>query len=298
MKNLSIEIREKDLTEEFWVSLLTGVIEHLFDEAPETITESKHVRTLSIPPWRDDQVVATADLDSEDLARSRKRARDRTRGRMRGLVNSFNRTMMAELQRAEGYFRTVEDPKSRARKGMPKSNARAVIEGLKAALRRTYRLAYEYGIEASGVRGPVNRVITNEEIRWLKSATTHEMRYFNRLVRDIEGGRTVSSQRWRIEMYGKTLWGIYHAGIVAGHHPDTVIWWKMDREAEHCADCERLEKQSPYTKRTLPTTPRSGQTKCLSNCKCRLIVQAADPARVAEVGKRSAATVIRRLKRP
>jgi hypothetical protein len=44
----------------------------------------------------------------------------------------------------------------------------------------------------------------------------------------------------------------------------------VHNSAEHCSDCITLAMSGPYTKNSLPTVPRVGDTACRSRCQCHL----------------------------
>ena len=54
-----------------------------------------------------------------------------------------------------------------------------------------------------------------------------------------------------------------------------------------CPDCVYLAKNSPYTSETLPTTPKTGVTRCRSWCYCTLRVQKVSKRRYNAVRKRN-----------
>jgi hypothetical protein len=89
---------------------------------------------------------------------------------------------------------------------------------------------------------------------------------------DIESGRygvdepdTEAIAR-RASLYAQRIYGTANEALALVAGGDDVTWeWKTS-PGETCPDCLRLEAHSPY--RQLPTTPRAGDTICISNCKC------------------------------
>jgi hypothetical protein len=73
----------------------------------------------------------------------------------------------------------------------------------------------------------------------------------------------------RLRMYGDRAAGTGNAGWVDGCDDDEEFTWHKPA-LESCPDCVTYQEFSPYTKSTLPTTPRSGDSQCISNCKCYL----------------------------
>ena len=89
------------------------------------------------------------------------------------------------------------------------------------------------------------------------------------MANSIENKTTVMPLEKRVSMYAQTLDGIEGNAWVEDQGDRVVIDWVLG-VAEHCPDCLILAANSPYTKLSLPTTPRAGSTKCLSNCRCSL----------------------------
>lgn len=150
------------------------------------------------------------------------------------------------------------------------------------AFRVMYQRAYQLGMQAQGVgklaspraRFVVNANLTKADIQWIDSALRHELGYWQRFMRDIKTNSLRMSLQQRLEMYINTVDSVYTSGRVQGS-PDTAIVSWIHGDAEHCTECILLERFSPFTKDSLPTTPRAGDTRCLSNCKCKLAIQRA-----------------------
>lgn len=159
------------------------------------------------------------------------------------------------------------------------------VNSLKSDLRSAYHDAYALGVggSSSGLH-PTGDLRSVEDKRWVDSAWTHEMRFFNRFLGQVLDGELNNVQiNQRVGMYMDTVRGIYDAGRVNGTHPDSLIYWIYAPEAHHCRSCLYLRDHSPYTKNTLPTTPCAGATECLSNCKCHLRIQLSEPDVVRQV---------------
>ena len=109
---------------------------------------------------------------------------------------------------------------------------------------------------------------------WILSAIKEEEKYWKGFVKDltagaIHGKRMTPEQR--VQMYVDSLDAVFDAGRVVGHPSHTIFYWIMNPEKEHCDVCLFLQKNSPYTRVTLPGTPRDGHP-ChgLSRCGCEL----------------------------
>ena len=103
-----------------------------------------------------------------------------------------------------------------------------------------------------------------------------------------EGDGGLSS---RVGQYALQLWGVGSAGFGEEMHASgNNIWWEVT-SGNACEDCPDLESNSPYgPDNPLPTYPGQGDTQCLSNCLCLLVVRdVVAPARV-EPGAEKPAT--------
>lgn len=157
------------------------------------------------------------------------------------------------------------------------------LKDLKDEFRNLYRTSFAMGLRGSHAHLAPQQLLTPEDDRWIESAFRHEMRYFNSFLDQVLNGRLTPNQiNWRLGLYMLAARSIYDAGRVTGSHPNSLIYWIYNPEAQHCESCLYLREHSPYTKRTLPTTPRSGATQCLSNCKCHLRFVVADPEVIAQ----------------
>ena len=146
------------------------------------------------------------------------------------------------------------------------SKSRGVHAALKRDLQAFYHKAFKLGVASSGHATNT----TQEEQRWVESAWDDESQYILRLCREIGAGQSVDNLHWRVKMYPKVLSALFDAGRVSGGHPETLYYWVVDAMAEHCQDCVYLQSQSPFTPRTLPTTPGASLCQCRGNCKCSL----------------------------
>lgn len=108
------------------------------------------------------------------------------------------------------------------------------------------------------------------DTEFLRRAAAAEVEYASKFGADVAAGSGRMPVMMRSRMYGKTLKAMAWHGKVE-RQPDSVrIHWRLGK-AEHCLDCISLAASGPYRKWNLPTTPGAGATKCLSNCKCRLV---------------------------
>jgi hypothetical protein len=132
-------------------------------------------------------------------------------------------------------------------------------------IRSTWEKAYGLGVRSVG--NPFG--VWEQDKTWLKGAETEEFGYLGKFVEDIKKNELAMGIEDRLGMYVETLDSVYFHGQVEGSPEFVKIIWHL-RDSKHCDDCIRLAAGSPYTKTTLPTVPRSGDSRCLSNCKCFL----------------------------
>lgn len=176
------------------------------------------------------------------------------------------------------------------------------MEWVKHLLRTAYHEAFEIGYQSSGA-GSLRTGVAKVDQQWVRSAIQHEMRYFNRFLSQIESSRRSPEElpqspipikrkspeeviAARMGAYVDTLRHVYYAGRVMGTPTGMVIDWISPLDRETCRGCRFLSEHSPYTKRTLPTTPRAGDTICLSNCRCRLVIRDVGKGEFESVEKR------------
>ncbi len=164
------------------------------------------------------------------------------------------------------------------------------------------------GVRSSGVPGDMGdkkwRLQTSpEDEKWLKSAMQHEMRFLNKMLKAIVEDDYKMPLARRVRMYIDALESFYNSARVIGLPIQTLFHWKLSPEGikkkNICASCQYLADNSPYTKKTLPTTPRSGLTLCLTNCRDKLVARRVSNEKVIEVNENSPAksTHIQKLRR-
>lgn len=169
-------------------------------------------------------------------------------------------------------------------------------------LREAYREAFVHGLRSSGAhvhaRHSAIPDITPEDERYITSAIRDEMKYLNNFLNDIRTGASRGgSIRMRLKMYIDTLDGIYAAGRVMGTPETYMIVWVSKLDGNTCPGCRFMAENSPYHRDNLPTTPRAGSCKCLSRCRCALLMRHTTPANLRVLVDRSLTkgTLMRRL---
>jgi hypothetical protein len=139
-------------------------------------------------------------------------------------------------------------------------------------LRESYQTAFSLGMKSSGASG-VKAGVAQFDREWVESAVRQELKFFNRLLRQIEEGNFKGSLEKRVQAYSEALQNVFYSGRVMGTPAGHLIDWLGPNDRTTCNGCRFLIEHSPYTKVTLPTTPRAGDTRCLNNCRCRLVVR-------------------------
>lgn len=199
--------------------------------------------------------------------------------------------------------RQVEQVKSQFHKKLTKEiksyengtiSHNTLVNRTSSDIRNAYQSTYSLGLKAQGhgalatdarPHGYSTSNVNVEDAQWLRSAAEEEIGYWKNFMRDLRRGdvpdaddeerlptRKMVKQR-RLKMYVDSLDAIYAAGQVRGMPEELHIVNWIFGHAEHCPECIYLEMHSPYTKESLPTTPRAGTTRCLTNCKCRIVIQ-------------------------
>lgn len=166
------------------------------------------------------------------------------------------------------YLRSKANPKAKARH-IAKEDW---LEYVRGALRRGYYTAFELGLASSG--SALFRVTVSDADRvYIEGAIAQEMVFFNKLLREIDKGSYAGRLHDRLAAYAESLKHVYYAGRVMGTPSGMIVDWIAPMDRNTCKGCEFMFRHSPYTKRTLPTTPRAGDTPCLNRCRCRLVMR-------------------------
>jgi hypothetical protein len=161
------------------------------------------------------------------------------------------------------------------------------------AMKKAWKGVFIAGVRAAGIPGQVGKSkkwrveLSSADEKWLKSAMKHEMQFLNKFLTHIEAGEGRMPYPRRIKMYVGALESFYQSARMIGVPALVEIHWTISKEGKAknniCASCTYLAKHSPYTKRTLPTTPRSGMTLCITHCRDKLTVKKATPQRIQQI---------------
>ena len=168
----------------------------------------------------------------------------------------------------------------------------ATVETARRELQASYRKSLRDGMASRNVRV---RAVSGEDKRWVDKAAAKEASFFDGVVQAVRKGQPAASLAPRIQMYGKAATSAFFAGQVLASGPNQKIHWEVDAAKENCPDCLELEARGPYTRSTLPTTPRAGDTVCLSNCGCSLIYEDATPEELEDLEGLDKPILLRRI---
>lgn len=171
---------------------------------------------------------------------------------------------------------------------------------MKFVLKSAYRKAYDLGTSASGIGREFPGMLDHQgvdEKRFVDNVFSQEQKYFNKFLADLARGESISRAEVRVRNYANAIRSVYEASRTVQLPDDTLIYWVLQSK-NPCPECRLMHRNSPFTKNTLPTTPKSGSTRCLSFCYCKLRVVKAKPEEVERVARknRSAEHVLRQLK--
>ena len=151
----------------------------------------------------------------------------------------------------------------------PGQSLEETLSRAEKAMRYAFHQARTLGLRSVGLKLGLEDLDKTS----VERAITEEMGYLSGFLTEYKVDSLKMPFGQRMQMYGKSLDGIFNAGAVAGLPVDAVIHWRMSM-AEHCRDCPRIAAGGPYTRpggsKPLPSVPRSGHTKCKTNCLCYL----------------------------
>lgn len=167
--------------------------------------------------------------------------------------NGFNSEMKALLQKFIDKDITKNQFKNSARK----------------IFKSSYEKSFEAGAKSTGIDLDITP-LPDADYKWLLKTRKAEYEFFNNFLNDISDGKGTMDYFDRMAMYGEVLDSVFDSGRVdAMPSAGTKINWTL-RPGENCPDCLELASRNPYTPEDLPTTPKQGDTRCLTNCNCYL----------------------------
>lgn len=232
---------------------------------PDSLTEAKGLHSLLV---RDNIRQAVIDagfsMDKGKFRQIRSSQSSRKKAQFEALWTKLQADLISPTM---DFLSQRKNP--RVKRPMSKTRWR---ETMKTALRTGYREAFRMGLESSGV-GKFRATVAEVDRAYVDKAVRSEMRYFNKVLTQIDRGQLKGQLMNRLSAYAETLRHVYYAGRVMGTPSGMIIDWISPLDRATCAGCRFLYLHSPYTKRTIPSTPRAGDTACLNRCRCRLVMR-------------------------
>ena len=143
-------------------------------------------------------------------------------------------------------------------------------------MKRAWREVFIAGVRSTGIAGETSHApieFSKEDEKWLRSAMQHEMRFLNGFIEAVTEQTYKMPLDRRTRMYVDALESFYDSARVIGLPATSVFRWTGKKDKRVCESCQYLKDHNPYHKKQLPTTPRSGLTVCLTNCRDRLLVR-------------------------
>lgn len=147
----------------------------------------------------------------------------------------------------------------------------ALSKQAKAVMREAYKQAYLIGLKSGGVGHTAHPFVTpagepklsSHDLTFIDSAYRHEMRYMTTLLNQMREGTQWGDPYKRMGAYAEALKHMYYSGRIMGSPKELVIDWISPLDRRTCRSCRYLAGQSPFTRDSLPTTPRAGDSVCL-----------------------------------
>jgi len=161
----------------------------------------------------------------------------------------------------DGYHAAIEA-------GTPPATAAArMVEGFHKALDDGYEASHARGRAVWGGRGGSG--LSDRATRELRRQKQFAFRFGIDIAKGVPAAPGRMNSASRAALYGNAMEGAFQLGAVDGSPDGQLIWWRLGA-ADHCIDCPVLAINSPYTRGSLPTWPRAGETTCRQWCACHL----------------------------
>lgn len=147
------------------------------------------------------------------------------------------------------------------------------IQKQREVIDRCFREAY---LEGKKYSQSTEQQLSDYDNHMLSQLVAREMKFMTNFADDVVSGGGSMNYTRRLNMYIESLVALFTAGKMAFIPEDSTIYWLLGDTDKHCETCISIAARSPYTKRTLPTVPKAGDTQCLSHCKCTLKYENSD----------------------
>lgn len=141
-----------------------------------------------------------------------------------------------------------------------------------------YRKAWELGKKASGQK----KVSTSKDDKWFRSAVKEELSFWQSFITALSEENKRKALKVsvydRIAMYVDTTWFMFNTARVVNMPAAVLLFWYPEKKkTKMCPGCSYMVKHNPFTRDTMPTVPRAGDTPCLSRCVHKVIVRNVSP---------------------
>lgn len=141
------------------------------------------------------------------------------------------------------------------------------------ALRKAGLSAFRKGAALRASESPNRPSEIAKKSERLRAQFEEQSNFLSNFADDYVGGVTTEPRRMnfmnRAHLYALSMIGYYNLGALEAGSPGDQIYWKLGA-CDHCTDCPALHISGPYTRKTLPTVPGLGHTKCGHWCCCTL----------------------------
>lgn len=162
-------------------------------------------------------------------------------------------------------------------------------------IRDAYVKAYKLGLASSELRRQTGStpVRTKADTEWVKKAYRTAMQEWRAFVHKFVT-RNLGGTHWpdRIRAFIHQIDTAFQSARATTIGADTLIFWVGPHDHRTCPGCSLLFANNPYTRDTLPCSPRSGSTPCRHNCRDHLLVRKATKEEIdAVLGGKSPAKI-------
>lgn len=134
-------------------------------------------------------------------------------------------------------------------------------------IKQAYLTSYTLGKRMSNLN---QGVLSDTEMRSIVIQVDKELAFMSGFADSVVSGNSNMDYSQRMDMYVDSLDAVFGFGKLVYMPEDMKIFWRLGMTDKHCQDCLSYASNNPYTKRSLPGYPKSGSSRCLSNCRCRL----------------------------
>jgi hypothetical protein len=136
-------------------------------------------------------------------------------------------------------------------------------DAMKIAFTDAYKLGKYFGT------GGLSQIDTTEK-KFISYQVAKEMEFMRNFAVDMQNQSGKMPYSRRMKMYTDSLDSMFGFGRLVYLPDDIKIIWQLGVTDKHCPDCLMFAARNPYTKKTLPGLPKSGNSRCLANCLCNL----------------------------